>query len=90
MTCGRACRTLHHDWGLPAASGPQDKKPQEGSKCNVRFVLSHSLTLFPKPCLSLPILHILPWLFPHPSPDLVLILPVALARDKLQLHQHFR
>lgn len=64
MTCVRACRTLHHDLGLPAASGPQDKKPQEGSKGNVRSVLSHSLTLFPKPCLSLTILHTLPWLCP--------------------------
>jgi len=62
--CGRACRTLHSNWGLPAASGPQDKKTQERNKGNVRSVLSYSLTLFlktlpfshhpPYPALALP------------------------------------
>lgn len=66
------------------------KKNQEENKGNVRSVLSYSLTWFPKPCLSLPILHTLPWLCPHPVPDPVLILLGALARDKLQLQPHFR
>lgn len=66
------------------------EKTQEGNKGNVRSVFSHSLILFPKSCLSLPILHTLPWLCPHPSPDLVLILAGTLARDKLQLQQRFR
>lgn len=76
--------------GLGASSSLRptgQKRPQEGSLGNARSVHTTALLCslnppfhspFSIPCLN------------FPSPDLVVILPCALARDKLQLQQHFR